>query len=175
MELSYYYMPGLGGKELSDEHARESADVLNQVQPDFIRIRSLALPHGVQLTEQHRNGQFEKLSEVETCSELREFLLHLNDIESILRSDHILNLLIEIDGSLAANRKRFIEVTDRFLALTPYDRMLFIVGRRTDRIYSLADLQRPSIYRECENACRRFGVTPENVDKTAARIASRYI
>lgn len=175
MELSYYYMPGLGGKELSSEHARESADVLNLVQPDFIRIRSLALPPGAEITEQCISNTFEKLNELETCRELLEFLQHLKDIPSILRSDHILNLLIEIDGSLATERRRFIEVTNRFLDLSAYDQMVFIVGRRTDRIYSLADLQQPSIYRECKTACKRFGVTPENVDLIAERITSRYI
>ncbi len=175
MELSYYYMPGLGGKELSSEHARESADVLNLVQPDFIRIRSLALPPGAQLTKQCMCGDFEKPGELDTCRELREFFLHLNDIPSIIRSDHILNLLIEIDGSLATERQHFIEVTNRFLELSSYDQMVFIVGRRTDRIYSLADLASPAIYRDCETACGRLGVTPENVDRITARIASRYI
>lgn len=175
MELSYYYIPGLGGKALSFEHARESADVLNRVQPDFIRLRSLALPPGTVITQQCYDGEFEKCGEVETCRELREFLLCMNDIPSIIRSDHILNLLIEIDGSLAQSRKHFIERTDRFLSLSPYDQMLFIIGRRTDRIYSLDDLNQPAIYQDCEEACKRIGATPENVDHIAGRIAARYI
>lgn len=44
MELSEYFMPGLGGKELSEDHARESARVLNEVNPHFIRLRTLRVP-----------------------------------------------------------------------------------------------------------------------------------
>ena len=42
MQLSEYFMPGLGGKVLSREHALETADALNQINPDFIRLRTLA-------------------------------------------------------------------------------------------------------------------------------------
>ena len=44
MQLSEYLMPGLGGREFSELHAKESADALNQIDPDFIRLRTLALP-----------------------------------------------------------------------------------------------------------------------------------
>ena len=43
MELSEYVMPGLGGKAYSKEHALETADALNQINPDFIRLRTLAI------------------------------------------------------------------------------------------------------------------------------------
>ena len=46
IELSEYYMPGLGGRSLSRQHALESADALNRINPDFIRLRTLALPDG---------------------------------------------------------------------------------------------------------------------------------
>ncbi|MGB9825468.1 MAG: radical SAM protein, partial [Desulfofundulus sp.] len=41
IELSEYYMPGLGGKKWSRKHALESARVLNEIDPDFIRLRTL--------------------------------------------------------------------------------------------------------------------------------------
>jgi hypothetical protein len=44
IELSEYFMPGLGGRGLSRQHALESADALNRINPDFIRLRTLALP-----------------------------------------------------------------------------------------------------------------------------------
>ena len=47
MELSEYVMPGLGGKAYSKEHALETADALNQINPDFIRLRTLAIPSSV--------------------------------------------------------------------------------------------------------------------------------
>lgn len=40
IELSEYVMLGIGGKERSMEHAQNSAKVLNQINPDFIRLRT---------------------------------------------------------------------------------------------------------------------------------------
>ena len=44
MEVSEYVMPGLGGREMWREHAVETASVLNQINPHFIRLRSLRVP-----------------------------------------------------------------------------------------------------------------------------------
>jgi len=57
MELSEYVMPGLGGKALSRDHALETADALNRINPDFIRLRTLALPGGIPLADEHRSGR----------------------------------------------------------------------------------------------------------------------
>ena len=43
LELSEYLIPGLGGREMSDGHARDSARVLTEIDPHFIRLRSLTL------------------------------------------------------------------------------------------------------------------------------------
>ena len=61
MELSEYYMPGLGGAALWEENARQTALALNQINPDFIRIRSLALPPGAPLTAAAQTGAFPSL------------------------------------------------------------------------------------------------------------------
>ncbi len=52
IELSEYYMPGLGGRELSRRHALESAKALSRIDPDFIRLRTLALPDGLELADE---------------------------------------------------------------------------------------------------------------------------
>jgi radical SAM superfamily enzyme YgiQ (UPF0313 family) len=52
MELSEYVMPGLGGRLLSGEHATETARVLRAIDPDFVRLRSLAIPPGSPLQAQ---------------------------------------------------------------------------------------------------------------------------
>ena len=104
MELSEYYMPGLGGRALSRQHALESADALNRINPDFIRLRTLALPEGLELTREQANGGFEKMGDRETAEELLLFLQSLSGITSRVKSDHILNLFEEIDGILPDDR-----------------------------------------------------------------------
>ncbi len=82
MELSEYVMPGLGGRVLSRENALETADALNQINPDFIRIRTLALPDGTPLAEQYKADNFYKMGDVETSQEVLLFLESLKDITS---------------------------------------------------------------------------------------------
>jgi len=43
MELSEYYMLSLGGRGLFEENALETADAINQINPDSIRQRTLAI------------------------------------------------------------------------------------------------------------------------------------
>ena len=47
-QLSEYWMPGLGGKEMWKEHAKNTARVLNEINPNYIRSRPLP-PHRVPL------------------------------------------------------------------------------------------------------------------------------
>ena len=74
LELSEYIMPGLGGRRWTKEHATETARVLNSINPDFIRIRSLAISPGTPLAEREKVGEIEPLSGVETVEELRRQL-----------------------------------------------------------------------------------------------------
>ncbi|OQW94166.1 MAG: coproporphyrinogen III oxidase, partial [Beggiatoa sp. IS2] len=100
MELSEYYMPGLGGQTYSQEHALESADALNQINPDFIRLRTLAIPENVPLFQDYQAGKFIKCPDLMVVAETRTFLEHLTQVTSVIASDHILNLLPELQGKL---------------------------------------------------------------------------
>ena len=46
IELSVYFMPGVGGRELTGENARGTARVVNETNPDFLRIRTAAVNRG---------------------------------------------------------------------------------------------------------------------------------
>jgi radical SAM superfamily enzyme YgiQ (UPF0313 family) len=74
MELSEYVMPGLGGIDYSIEHAMETASALNSINPDFIRIRTLAVTDGTALAVEARRGEFEKPTDAMMAKELRLFL-----------------------------------------------------------------------------------------------------
>jgi radical SAM superfamily enzyme YgiQ (UPF0313 family) len=58
IELSEYFMPGLGGQDLSAEHAVESATVLNAVNPTFIRIRTTVPVPGTPLHRMMTEGRW---------------------------------------------------------------------------------------------------------------------
>jgi len=168
-------MPGLGGRNLSRENALETADALNQINPDFIRLRTLALPEGNPLAEQYQSGEFEKMGEVKTAEELLLFLENLNGVESTVKSDHVLNLFSEVEGRLPKDRAKMISTVDKFLQLRPEQQMIFSIGRRTHRISKLTDLNDPVKFQYAEQMCAELGVTTENVDDIVDSIIKRFI
>jgi len=175
MELSEYVMPGLGGKELSREHALETADALNQINPDFIRLRTLAIGNASLLHEDVVRGAFAKLTEVEIAEELRLFLAHLAGITSQLKSDHMLNLFEDLEGKYPEDTNRLLTMIDDFFALSEKERMVYLVGRRMGMFRGVADLANQLRRQQVEDLCRRNGVTPENVSKLLREIVKRFI
>ena len=71
LELSEYIMPGIGGKSLSEEHARETASLLNQIKPDFIRVRTFAMHPASPMQKMVREGTFVPMSDDEIVGEIR--------------------------------------------------------------------------------------------------------
>ena len=175
IELSEYFMPGLGGSALSREHALESADALNQINPDFIRLRSLALPVAAPLTAQFEAGDFAKMGEVATARELLLFLESLQGITSKVRSDHVLNLFSEVNGTLPADQQQMTDPLRRFLDLEPREQMLFCIGRRTHRFSRLEDLNKPELRDPVERMCDEHGATSDNMDQIIQSIMQRFI
>jgi radical SAM superfamily enzyme YgiQ (UPF0313 family) len=175
MELSEYVMPGMGGRELSREHACETADALNQINPDFIRLRTLAIPDGIPLADDYRSGRFQKLSDIETVREIRLFIDRLEGITSMLTSDHILNLFEEVQGRLPEAKPDMLAVMDRFLALSDQDRCRFQVGRRLGIFKRLADLESPKRRARVDAFCGQYGIAPDNVDGMVDEMMTRFI
>ncbi len=175
IELSEYFMPGLGGKALSHENAMETADAINQINPDFIRLRTLALPPAAPLTAEFKNGSFDKMGEVDTVAELLTFLEQLDGIDSTIRSDHVLNLFPEIDGVLPGDKDKMMQPVRDFLELTPEDQMIFCIGRRTHRMARFSDLSNPVQRDYALRMCSELGATPANFDVVVDSIMQRFI
>jgi len=90
IELSEYIMPGLGGKEMSVQHAKNTARVLNEVDPDFIRSRPLAPRQGTPIEKEYLKGEFVLLSPHELIREIKMLVEDLT-VSSRLCFDHALN------------------------------------------------------------------------------------
>lgn len=175
MELSEYYMPGLGGQAYSATHALESADALNQINPDFIRLRTLVIPPSAPLYEDYRAGRFRKGTDLMVVSETRLFIENLQGIDSRIRSDHIINLLPELEGRLPDDKPRLLAVLQEFLAASPERQRLYQVGRRCGFLSRLAMLDDPAVWANAEAACQELGITAENVDAVTEALMQRYI
>ncbi|MGO8749276.1 MAG: radical SAM protein [Thermoguttaceae bacterium] len=164
IELSEYFMPGLGGRELSSQHSVESAAVLNAVNPTFIRIRTTVPVPGTPLHRMMTEGQWAPLTEEEKVRELRICLERLDGITSTVQSDHMMNLLEDVVGTLPGDKQRMLEPIDRFLNMNPSDREAFIVGRRIGRYRYVSDYA-PSLEVEMlrRELIDRFGTTERGI------------
>lgn len=175
IQLSEYVMPGLGGKKYSEIHARESADALNRINPDFIRLRTLAIPNRLELYEDYVSGRFEKLTDIEIAHELRLFIENLDGITSTLRSDHILNLFQDLEGVFPEDKPKMLGMLNAFLGMSPHDQCLYQVGRRLGIFSSLNHMKEPLRRKRAEKACKEMNVTPENVDGFIVEMMKRFV
>jgi len=175
MELSEYYMPGLGGRRYLEVNALETAAAMNAINPDFIRLRTLAIPPGIPLYEDYAAGRFAKATDTEMARELLLFLESLSGITSAIKSDHILNLLPEVDGQVPQDQERLIGVVRAFLALDPELQVLYRVGRRTGMLSGLAELEDVDLLSQIEALCRRYRITPDTVDLVTDEMMQRFI
>jgi radical SAM superfamily enzyme YgiQ (UPF0313 family) len=139
--LSEYVMPGLGGKKWWRQHAIETARVLNQIDPDFIRIRTMSAKPGTPIYERMERGEWEQLSDEETIREEQLLIQSLNGINSRFVSDHMLNLLMELNGKLPEDKEKLLSIIDRYLALPGEEKLRFSVGRRLGYYACLDDLE----------------------------------
>jgi hypothetical protein len=129
ISLSEYVMPGLGGRKWSEKHARETASVLNQIDPDYIRIRSLAVRKDTPLSHKFQSGDFEPLTEDEVVAEIGLFIENLG-CNSYVSSDQMSNLLWEIEGQLPGDKQAMLKAIDQYQAMLPQERLKFRLERR---------------------------------------------
>ena len=115
IELSEYVLVGIGGKELWKDHARDTAKVLNAINPDFIRLRTWVPVPDAPLYKDYQSGKFQLLSPYEALKETR-LLLEKLDVTGLLLSDHISNF-INISGHLPRDKQSMLDRIDRALKM----------------------------------------------------------
>jgi len=115
MELSVYYLLGLGGVDRLEAHARNSADVLNAIEPDFIRIRTLTPHEGTPLFQDYLQGRFVLPSPHEAMRELELLVLGLRG-PFMLLSDHI-NNYINLTGKLPDDKMELLAEIETAMAM----------------------------------------------------------
>lgn len=132
IQLSIYFMPGVGGKALTEENAVETAKVINEVDPDFVRIRTFVLRTGSLMDELRQTSNYVECTDIEKLLEIRNLLVHIDQtrVTGKIASDHIINLLQDVNGSLKNYTPNLIEHIDSFLALPRLEQKVFQLARR---------------------------------------------
>jgi len=171
-EVSQYFMPGSGGTEHSEENARESARVINAVNPTFIRLRNTIPVPGTPLFTLMEEKKWTPLSEEEKVREIRLFIENLDGITSRLESDHIMNLLEDVEGSLPADKDAMLTTIDSFLSMKEEDRECYIVGRRVGRVRYLSGFHpTPELTGLRDELKKRYG----SLDAAMMEVLTNYI
>jgi radical SAM superfamily enzyme YgiQ (UPF0313 family) len=175
ISLCEYVVLGLGGKKMWRQHATETARVLNEIDPDFIRVRTLTIKQGMPLYDEVKNGNFVRSTDEEIVEEEKLLLEHL-DCHSYFVSDHITNLLQEIEGKLPEDKEKMLAIIARFQSLSPEERHNFRVGRRVGIYEQLDDLNNPRKHKVTEHAIEKFSSDGGQVDEeTIYSLMERFI
>jgi coproporphyrinogen III oxidase-like Fe-S oxidoreductase len=126
IELSEYIMPGIGGRTMSEEHATETARLLNLIRPHFIRVRTFAMHPQSPMQKMVREGTFVPLTEDEIVAEIRLLVNHLDKMHSYFScNDFSLNLLMQVDGFLNEKKEDMLKELDAFLSMTKRQRQVY--------------------------------------------------
>ncbi len=112
-ELSLYVLLGIGGEDRSRDHARHTADVLNAIDPHFIRVRTLVPYPGTPIFDQINEGVFNPASPKTILTETLTLVENLN-VHSEFLSDHISNL-VNLNGTLPADKPKMVDAMREIL------------------------------------------------------------
>jgi radical SAM superfamily enzyme YgiQ (UPF0313 family) len=156
MNITQFIIMGLGGTQLSDHHALETARVLNETDPDFIRLLTIGVKPGSGLDDQMANGDFTLPSEAQILSEQRMLLENLEGITSDYANHHSVDLLLEVRGQLPHDKDRLLAILDRFLCLSKPDQINFILGKRLGYYQQLSDQEDDLKYRFVEKQVQKI-------------------
>ena len=176
IELSIYFMPGVGGKELTEDNALGTAHVVNEVNPDFLRIRTAAVKEGTGLYEDFVNGEFTLCSDDEKLLEIRTVIEKAEGVETRLVSDHMINLLQDVEGSLKSEKTKMLDMIDGYLSLPEMDRKMYQAARRMVRVNRPSDMDRlPEYEKEQIKTLIRSTADPYEWEIRMNSLISRYI
>lgn len=130
MELSMYFMPGIGGRALSDDNARETAHIINEIGPDFVRLRTFVLKLESEMYGMLQNGEFEECTDIEKLIEIRKMIQGVERPDVTIVSDHIVNLLGNMGGKIGESKADMLEQIDFILGLPLEEQRTYQLARR---------------------------------------------
>ena len=111
IKLSIMIISGLGGKELTHEHAIESAKLLSKVKPKFLSLLTLMLEEGTGFYKDVKDNKIELLNPEEILLETKLMIENLELKNTIFRVNHASNYL-SLEGILNKDRERILEEID---------------------------------------------------------------
>ena len=108
---------GIGGSELSSEHAEATGRVVSGMDPEYFSMLSLMLVPGTELYRQWEAGEFQLIGPEAMLAELRQVIAHLETLSCcVFRTNHASNYL-PLAGTLPQDKARLLATLDEALTL----------------------------------------------------------
>jgi radical SAM superfamily enzyme YgiQ (UPF0313 family) len=104
---SVMILNGMGGKRYSQQHAVNSARLMNEAQPEYLSTLVVSFPTGMERYQQGFRGEFEPLEKNGLFQEMYWLLDTLELENTIFRSDHASNYLV-LKGTLNRDKPRLL-------------------------------------------------------------------
>lgn len=112
--LSVTVLLGIGGVERSETHARETARILTDMDPDYVGALSVMLVPGTVLHEEYTRGSFVLPGPFELIKELRIMIADSSFTHCVFRSNHASNYL-PVKALLPDDKEAILAAIDKVL------------------------------------------------------------
>jgi hypothetical protein len=170
IQMAAFVMPGLGGRDpdLSRRHTRDTIDLLNEIQPTEVRVRSLAVLERAPLYEKWKTGEFLPPGEDQMVEEIKGLIDEL-DFDCAFETLQMTNAFA-FRGRLPAQKSAFLDALGDYQSLPPLERARYLLNRYIrggylDFVQSWNDLG-PTLQKKVEEAESSIaGETPDALKK----------
>lgn len=111
IKSSVMILNGLGGLKFSEQHAINTARLMNETQPEFVSTLVVSFPMGEERFREGFKGEYEPLQQSDLFHEIRTFIANLELEDTVFRSDHASNYLV-LKGNLGADKQAMLDKID---------------------------------------------------------------
>lgn len=111
IKSSVMILNGLGGQKFSEQHAINTARLMNETQPEFVSTLVVSFPMGEERFRAGFNGDYVPLEQGQLFQEIRLLIANFELENTVFRSDHASNYLV-LKGDLGADKQRLLNTID---------------------------------------------------------------
>ncbi|MCD4772110.1 MAG: radical SAM protein [Bacteroidales bacterium] len=119
IKLSVMILNGLGGKKYSEQHAINSAKLVNEIKPEFLSTLVLSYPYGEDHFIKKFNGDFIKMTKMDLIKEMKTLIEKTELENTVFRSDHASNYLV-LKGNLSRDKNEMLNRINQVLENPEY-------------------------------------------------------
>lgn len=115
LPLSVTVVIGVGGPELSEEHALATAKAASAINPAYLSALTMLIPEGSFMDKKVRKGEFKLLTPVQSLQELKIMLQNMSLTNCVFRSNHASNYL-PLKGILNQDKEKLLDLIETALS-----------------------------------------------------------